>query len=211
MSASSPLPRRPAPRERLSREDRRRQLIGLGLAALTRKPAHAIALDEIAAEAGISRGLLFHYFPTKRAYFSALVEAAGERVLHNAQPDPNADAGQQITQMVTGFVAQIDRRRDAYVAFIRGFGGFDQESAAVHDAIWDSLTDRVLTARPDLDRDTTLAWWAYVEARALIWSAASPRPELADLVDHCTTALDALHQRSGAPSPPSVRQDERRG
>ncbi|WP_370890407.1 TetR/AcrR family transcriptional regulator [Janibacter sp. GXQ6167] len=187
--------RRPAPRERLSREDRRRQLIGLGLAALTRKPAHAIALDEIAAEAGISRGLLFHYFPSKRAYFSALVEAAGERLLHNTEPDPDAEPRTQIAQMVTGFIAQVERRRDAYLGFIRGFGGVDAESADVHAAIWQTLTDRVLAARPDLDRDITTAWWAYVEARALSWSAASSRPDLDDLVGHCTRALDALHQQ----------------
>lgn len=180
---------------RLSRDDRRRQLIAVGLQKLTEKPAHALSIDEVAESAGISRGLLFHYFPSKGAYFGALAEAAGRRVLHNTEPDPDAGPTDQVGQMALRLIEQIDRRRESYVAFMRGFGGNDTELSRVHAQIWGTLTDRVLTARPSLDGDVVDAWWSYVEARALSWSirpASQRSMSSAELADHCVLALDAL-------------------
>ena len=56
------------PRQRLTQDERRRQLLGIGLKMLTERPIQDVALDAVAEEAGISRGLLFHYFPSKTAY-----------------------------------------------------------------------------------------------------------------------------------------------
>ena len=82
--ASSSPDRRPAGsavrRTRLSHADRRRQLLGIGLAKLVDKPIQDLSIDEVAAEAGISRGLLFHYFPTKRDFYRACIEAAADAV-----------------------------------------------------------------------------------------------------------------------------------
>ena len=70
-------------RTRLTHSDRRRQLVGIGLAKLVDKPMWDLSIDEVAAEAGISRGLLFHYFPTKRDFYVACIQAAGRRILRN--------------------------------------------------------------------------------------------------------------------------------
>lgn len=51
-------------RVRLKPEERRTQLINIGLRLLVDRPIHEMSIDEVAAEAGISRGLLFHYFPS---------------------------------------------------------------------------------------------------------------------------------------------------
>ena len=68
-------------RVRQDPHERRKQLIGIGLRMLTKRPLHQVTIDEVAAEAGISRSLLFHYFPTKRDYFTEVVRAAGRRLL----------------------------------------------------------------------------------------------------------------------------------
>src|SRR5204863_260541 len=78
-------------RTRLSPEDRRRQLLGIGLRMLVEKPIQDLPLDAVAAEAGISRGLLFHYFPTKTDYYDAVIDAALRRVLRNISPDGIVD------------------------------------------------------------------------------------------------------------------------
>ena len=67
-------------RVRMTPEDRRRQLVGIGLRKFVERPVQELSLDEVAAEAGVSRGLLFHYFPTKTDYHRAVVEAARRRV-----------------------------------------------------------------------------------------------------------------------------------
>ena len=52
----------------MSPQDRRRQLVGIGLQKFAERPGFELSLDEVAAAAGVSRGLLFHYFPSKTAY-----------------------------------------------------------------------------------------------------------------------------------------------
>ena len=77
----------PLVRRRLSADDRRRQLVGIGLAKIVEKPIQDLSMDDIATEAGISRGLLFHYFPTKTDFYLACIAAAGRRMLRAGWPD----------------------------------------------------------------------------------------------------------------------------
>ena len=195
-SVSAPLPEPPR-RTRLSRDDRRRQLLGIGLAKLVDTPIQDLSIDEVAAEAGISRGLLFHYFPSKRDFYRACVEAAGRRILRNTAPDPELPGAEQVRQMVRLFVEQIDRRRDFYLSLLHGTGAADVSLVEVYDGIWDQATARVIAALglPATARPVVHAWWAYVEDLALDWSAADPgrRPvNLDEMVEHGVAALEAL-------------------
>ena len=97
-------------RARLSPDDRRRQLLGIGLRMLVDKPIQDLSLDAVASEAGISRSLLFHYFPTKTDYYDAVVGAAVRRVLRNIAPDEDADSD------AAGSVAPGGQRRHGRVA-----------------------------------------------------------------------------------------------
>ena len=187
-----------APRRvRLSRDDRRRQLVGIGLSKLVVTPIQDLSIDEVAAEAGISRSLLFHYFPTKRDFYLACIEAAGRRILRNTAPDPDLPGDEQVAMMVRLFVEQIDRRRYFYLSLLHGTGAADVPLVEVYDAIWDQATDRVLGAL-GLDpgaRAVVHAWWAYVEDLVLTWSAPAPtrRPQsIRDIVEHALQALHAL-------------------
>ncbi|MGZ4428113.1 MAG: TetR/AcrR family transcriptional regulator [Nocardioidaceae bacterium] len=184
-------------RRRLTADDRRRQLLGIGLAKLVDKPIQDLSVDEVAAEAGISRGLLFHYFPTKRAFYVACVEAAGRRILRNTAPDPALPPAEQVAAMVRRYVEQIDRRRAFYLSLVHGTGGGDVAVVEVYDAIREEATARVVGALgiDPVRRSVVHAWWAYVEDRALSWSAAPARRRtlgLDRLVDECVSALHAL-------------------
>src|ERR671910_1617823 len=83
-------------RRRLSAEERRRQLVAIGLAMIVETPIQDLSMDDIAAEAGISRGLLFHYFPTKTDFYLACIAAAGRRILRNTAPDESAAGPAQV-------------------------------------------------------------------------------------------------------------------
>src|SRR5215210_6609740 len=86
----------PRIRRRLSADERRRQLVGIGLAKIVEKPIQDVSLDDVAAEAGISRGLLFHYFPTKTDFYLACIAAAGRRMLRTTAPDPGLPPEEQV-------------------------------------------------------------------------------------------------------------------
>src|SRR5882672_1458403 len=60
-------------RRRLSPEDRRAELLALGAEVFGKRPYDDVRVDEIAELAGVSRALMYHYFPDKRAFFAAVV------------------------------------------------------------------------------------------------------------------------------------------
>lgn len=180
-------------RRRLSADDRRRQLIAIGLTKLMEKPIQDLALDEIATEAGISRGLLFHYFPTKTDFYVACIAAAGRRILRTTAPDENDPAEVQVTTMLRGLVEQIDRRRAFYETLVHGV----PEIASVHESVREVTTDRVMAALALAagQRPVVRAWWAYVEDYSLTWSGTPADERTGDVdatVTHCRSALDAL-------------------
>ncbi|TCC18934.1 TetR/AcrR family transcriptional regulator [Kribbella speibonae] len=187
---------------RLSAEDRKKQLVKIGLMMLRDQPIHELSIDAIAAEAGISRGLLFHYFPSKRDYYLAVIAAAGRRLLRVTKPDERLAPEQQLREMLVQFVAFISRRRTAYISFVRGAAGGDDYAVEVYDETRAGLTKRVLTylGTPEVADEPASreylrvhAWLSYTEDLAIEWSGLpeADRPYTTDaLIDH---SLEALH------------------
>jgi AcrR family transcriptional regulator len=192
VSAGAPVVRR-----RLSADERRRQLVAIGLAKIVETPIQDLSMDDIATEAGISRGLLFHYFPTKTDFYLACIAAAGRRMLRTTAPDEGASGEEQVETVTRLMIEQIERRRGFYLALVHGHGVADPRVSEVMDSVRDGSTDRVMSALdvPEARRDVVRAWWAYTEDRALTWSAVptGERPvPLSRLVEECVAALHAL-------------------
>ncbi|WP_210440392.1 TetR/AcrR family transcriptional regulator [Nocardioides xinjiangensis] len=195
-SVADPAERDPV-RRRLSAQERRRQLVGIGLAKIVEKPIQDLSMDDIATEAGISRGLLFHYFPTKTDFYLACIAAAGRRMLRTTAPDPDAPGEVQVETVTRLMIEQIDRRRDFYLALVHGHGVADPRVSEVVDSVREGSTERVVAALgvPERQREVVRAWWAYTEDRALTWSAVptGERPvPVSQLVRECVAALHAL-------------------
>jgi AcrR family transcriptional regulator len=187
----------PGVRRRLSADERRRQLVAIGLAKIVQTPIQDLSMDDIATEAGISRGLLFHYFPTKTDFYLACIAAAGRRMLRTTAPDEDAAGEEQVEAVTRLMIEQIERRRGFYLALVHGHGVADPRVSEVMDSVRDGSTERVMTALdvPEDRRDVVRAWWAYTEDRALTWSAVptGERPvSLSQLVEECVAALHAL-------------------
>jgi len=187
----------PAVRRRLSADERRRQLVAIGLAKIVETPIQDLSMDDIATEAGISRGLLFHYFPTKTDFYLACIAAAGRRMLRTTAPDEGATGDEQVETVTRLMIEQIERRRGFYLALVHGHGVADPRVSEVMDSVRDGSTERVMSALdvPEARRDVVRAWWAYTEDRALTWSAVptGERPvPLSRLVEECVAALHAL-------------------
>lgn len=180
-------------RTRLSPDERRRQLLGIGLRMLVERPIQDLSIDAVAAEAGISRGLLFHYFPTKTDYYDAVIGAALRRVGRNVAPDEGASPEDALRQFVERFYAQIDRRRDFYLALVFGNGSLSLGGAEI-DSHRQVMTRRLIDAAgiPDAGSVVVHGWLAYIEDRALQWTGDDHRVAVEVEVDHCVRALAAL-------------------
>jgi AcrR family transcriptional regulator len=174
---------------RRTAQDRRRQLIGIGLGKLITTPIHQLTVDAVAAEAGISRSLLFHYFPTKQDYYLEVVRAAGRRLLRATA----TEAEDQVRGMVTGYVGYVRRRRAPYLALFRGSTSEDWVRT-VHTETLDALSDRMCGAlgvsRGGTQELTVRAWWAFAEELTIDWTGREADPE--DLVDLLVGALHSV-------------------
>ena len=184
-------------RVRMTPDDRRRQLVGIGLRKFVERPVQELSLDEVAAEAGVSRGLLFHYFPTKTDYHRAVVEAARRRVGRTVSPDPGVVGDVAVRQVVERFLDQVARRRESYVALVLGQAPIARAAGDPVETVREHVAGVVVAAAdlPESALPAVHGWVAYLEDRALQWAAlpASDRDagRLA-LADHCTRALTLL-------------------
>jgi AcrR family transcriptional regulator len=173
---------------RMSAQVRRQQLVDIGLDLLESRPIQELALDEVAAAAGVSRTLVFHYFPSKGDYFAAVVASAGERLMEAVPRGPDADVDTRLRSMVTDFLRFVRRKRGAYVALVRGASGGDPKVLAALDDVRSAHALRWLEAAgwPARDELTTLAvrgWLGSLEEVALAASTSPvPRSDVVDLL-----------------------------
>jgi AcrR family transcriptional regulator len=192
-SAAGATPDGPAgPRSRMPPEERRRQLIGIGLELLTERPLEAITVDEVARRAGISRGLLFHYFPTKRAFHAAVAAAGVRRLLRAVRPDPEAPPAERLGRTLSAYVAFVERRHGRFAEMVRGSWAADAELAALLAESRETMAGRLLEAAgvaeepggaaergpagDPLARHAARAWLSFAEQLALDWVAAPSVP-----------------------------------
>lgn len=192
------------PRTRLDRDARRAQLVQLGLEMLSTRPLDKVAIDDIAAEAGISRGLLFHYFPTKRDFHRAVAEAAARDLLRRTAPDLSLPPKAALRHSIEAYVDHVTENRDAYIAFIRGSGGGDAGLGEVSDDARAAFTARVLAGlgaaqASDRLRAAVRGWVGFTEEVTVDWLSRGglDRDELVALIGDALGAL--VKMASGDP------------
>ena len=184
---------------RMSREQRRAQLIELGMQAVMDSSFDEVSVEQVADAAGISRGLLFHYFPTRRDFMVAIARAGAQELLDVTAPDPRLDPLAQLRVGVTAYVDYIVDRRDAYVSLVRGAAGGDPGMLEVVRETRQVIVDRMLEGmgQPPAEAAAGLrialhGWNGFVEEAAIAWiDEASPPPRQA-LLDLCERTLVTL-------------------
>ncbi|MFF0635343.1 TetR/AcrR family transcriptional regulator [Nocardia sp. NPDC004151] len=188
-----------AKRVRLSPGERREQLITLGARMLRERALEDISIGEIATRAGISRGLLFHYFPTKHDFHLAIVNHANAELLERTTPDPTLSLFDMLQDAIERYIAYVTENRTSYLALLRGPASASPELVALVNATRMALVNRILTEAPiqadDPDRPrlalAVRGWIAFVEETTLTWLREEPIPREA-LVDMLVTSLPAL-------------------
>ena len=166
---------RPSPaRLRRTAGDRRAQLVQIGLELLPTTPVQELTIDEVARRAGISRSLLFHYFATKRDYYTAVTRRGRRPALgapaappgHAAGGAGHRDArplrglGGDLPRDAPGVRARRRRRRPVGGRGLRG----DPRPAGRRGARGARLPDDALR------RQLVLAWFAFTEDLVGQWT-----------------------------------------
>jgi AcrR family transcriptional regulator len=185
-------------RTRRTAGDRRAQLVEIGLELLPTTPVQELTIDEVARRAGISRSLLFHYFPTKRDYYTAVTRAAADALWEHLLPGPGTPAEGQVRGMIERYVGWVDTFREAHLAFVRGAAGGDPWVAEVYEDMRERLVDVAIAALDLADgtatRQLVRAWFAFTEDLVNQW-AHEPAMSRDELVDLLIAVLDRLVRR----------------
>lgn len=173
--------------KRLSVDERRAQLLELGIELFGHKSPEDISIDDIAAAAGISKGLLYHYFGSKRAYYVAAVQLAAEQLLEHTRQEADEALDDPVQSLERGLDAYLDHvaaRATGFVMLVTS-GTSDPEVRAVVDRTRREFVGRVLDglgleAPPPVLRSALRGWIAFVEAASLDWleGEGAPRDEM---------------------------------
>lgn len=189
---------------RLTPDQRREQLVGIGLEMLADRSLDELSTDEVARRAGISRGLLFHYFDSKRDFYRAVVRAECDRFTAATEPDGSLEPVAWMRAFIAGFVAYVTEHRQVYLALVRGAAGSHPAVTDIVGATRETVARRVHDGRrrlgmPDAPQAelATRAWMAFAEEAATTWPAEQPgaRDELCAFIESSLVHLLGLLDR----------------
>jgi AcrR family transcriptional regulator len=162
---------------RLHVDERRRQLIEAGSALFAEHSFEEISMREIAAAAGISKPLLYHYFPSKIELFKAAVAEQAELLERLIQPDGEGSAFEQLQRSLDAYLAWIDENSRAWVKLMRSAANLPEAQALIESFRNRTLEQMLHTLtgsrrpRPVL-RNALNGWLGYVDAAILDWVQA---------------------------------------
>ncbi len=163
---------------------RRLQLLRVGKQIFSDRAYDAVSTEEIAAEAGISAGLLYHYFANKKGFYVATIRAAADEVVAATRFPPGRSFAEAAPLALGGFLDFIEANARLYTGLMRGGVGADTEVHAILDEVRITLLNRVLDASaaeptPAL-RLQLHGWLGFVEFTSLRWLTHREvsRPEL---------------------------------
>lgn len=130
---------------RLEPDERREQILGCAVELFGERPYAAVSTTELARRAGVARGLINHYFGTKRDLYLAVVRrmVTIPQVAIDSLPDGPLEA--RIEQSVTWFLDGVSRHSRTWLAAI-GAEGVDMEVASILAEADELAADRVLEA-----------------------------------------------------------------
>jgi AcrR family transcriptional regulator len=187
---------------RLQNDERRRRLLELGTELFTRHAYDEISMAQIAREAGISKALLYHYFPSKQEYFVATLATGAEELRRRVEPDPNLPPVEALTAALDAYLEWISENSEAYAKLLQS-AAVVPEVREIIEAVRDATVDRILAsidATQPTARTAVRGWLWFMDGACLDWIAHRDfeRPQLLGLL--LGTLLGAL-TASGAALP----------
>jgi AcrR family transcriptional regulator len=108
------------PRTRLASDTRREQLLRAGVDLLRIRTPDELSVDDLAQSAGISRGLLYHYFQDRDAFVVAIVEQASEDLRQALRGDPELGRGGRVEAGLDAFIAFAEAHAAGFRALLTG-------------------------------------------------------------------------------------------
>ncbi|AIV36856.1 TetR family transcriptional regulator [Streptomyces sp. CCM_MD2014] len=190
-------------------EERRRQLIGVALELFSRRSPDEVSIDEIALAAGISRPLVYHYFPGKLSLYEAALQRASDDLAARFAEPRQGPLGARLLRVMGRYFDFVDEHGPGFSALMRGGPAVGSSTTnalvdSVRQAAYVQILSHLDVAEPPARLDLVVrSWISLAESTALIWldGRRIPRAELEVQLVHDFAALLAV----------SAAQDEEMG
>lgn len=181
-------------------EERRQQLIGVALELFSRRSPDEVSIDEIASAAGISRPLVYHYFPGKLSLYEAALKRAAEDLASRFEEPQEGPLGARLLRVMRRFFDFVDEHGPGFSALMRGGPAVGSSATnALIDSVRQAAYEQILSHLRITDPPARLelvirSWISLAESTALIWldGRRIPRAELEVQLVHDFAALAAV-------------------
>lgn len=188
-------------RTRLSPQARRQQFIDLGLLSLKHQALEQVSIEDIASQAGVSAGLLFHYFDSKLDFQVALVEEqariVGEVATPERDPEDITDVIPIVTATLGTYVDHIMENRQSLLPMLAGVSWSEPRIRDAVKSVREQIVDQFVIQAENIgvERSTRFVlavhgWIAVVEETLVQWfdeSAGFAEMTRDEVVDHLAT------------------------
>lgn len=161
-------------RIRLPTDERSQKLISLGIRLFGKIPYDDLSIDHIAKEAKISKGLLYHYFPTKGDFYVAVVGKISEGFIEETTMSEEVPAHERLYLTLDRYFVHAEKHSQAFLALYRGGTRLDKRVAQllsrVRKITVKRLADGLKIKTPNpLQENILHASVEFIEASALYW------------------------------------------
>lgn len=187
-------------RRRMGVEERRQQLIGVALELFSRRSPDEVSIDEIASAAGISRPLVYHYFPGKLSLYEAALRRASDDLAARFEEPHQGPLGARLLRVMRRYFDFVDEHGPGFSALMRGGPAVGSSTTnALVDSVRQAAFVQILSHLDVTDPPARLelivrSWISLAESTALIWldGRRIPRAELEVQLVHDFAALVAV-------------------
>ncbi|GAA4702535.1 TetR/AcrR family transcriptional regulator [Pseudonocardia yuanmonensis] len=186
-----------AQRVRLDVGTRREQLLAAGVALFGARPYAEVEIADIARAAGVSRGLLYHYFPDKRSFFAAVVARQVEELARATRTDPADPPRARLRAGVDAYFDFIEAHPQWYRSLYRSTANADDVVRSLLDQAHSNQARYILSLFPGLDptparRLAVRSWIALLASAGVGWleGVDASRDEVREMC--CVALLAAL-------------------
>jgi len=164
-----------AGRTRMEVEERRAQLLEVGRQLFAENPYDQLSVEQIAERAGVSVGLLYHYFAGKRGFYLETLRDLAQQLHDSAVLDPRPPGIERFLDVMNGMLDHVEHNPDAFKVLVQGGRATDPEIAAIRDQMHERLLSGVVGRiglegpPPPALRLALRGWIGYLEAVCVDW------------------------------------------
>jgi AcrR family transcriptional regulator len=174
---------------RLQVDERRRQLLDAGAALFAEHAYEEISMRDIARAAGVSKPLLYHYFPSKMDLFKAAVAEKAAELQRVIEPSGEGTPFEQLSGTLDAYLAWIEANALAWSKLVQSAVGLPEARELVEgfrQRTMDMAVARLTgndEPRPAL-RTAIRGWLGYMDAAILDWTQTNDltRQQVRDLL-----------------------------